>query len=86
MYPSVSQFSSRADGMPEAMPPSAFERNQPTPKPTPKFSTTPRPSKKPKPSGGLTLPSESTYKPIGSGASAWVGGSLGGGGGAMSRK
>ena len=86
MYPISSQFSVRADGMPEAIPPSAFERNKPTPKPTPKFSATPKPSKTPKPSGGLMLPSESTYKPVGSGASAAFGGSAGGGGGPMGRK
>ena len=80
MYPSNSQFSVRADGMPEAMPPSVFERNNPKPKATPKVTP---PSK---PAGGLSLPSEKTYKPVGSGASAWVGGTLGGGGGAMGRK
>lgn len=40
MYPSNSQFSVRADGMPEAMPPSVFERNNPTPKATPKATPT----------------------------------------------
>ena len=39
-----------------------------------------------KPSGNLSIPKENNYKPVGSGASAWVGGSLGGGGGAMGRK
>ena len=39
-----------------------------------------------KPSGGLSLPKENNYKPVGSGASAWVGGAAGGGGGSMGRK
>jgi hypothetical protein len=66
------------------MPPSAFERNSPTPKPTPTFKPkTPKQSKSP---GGLSIPNESVYKPVGSGASAWTGGLAGGGGGAMGRK
>jgi hypothetical protein len=39
-----------------------------------------------RPGGGLSIPNEKVYKPIGSGASAWMGGSSGGGGGGMGRK
>lgn len=88
MFPSVSQFSKRADGMPEAMPPSAFERNTPkfrpgagAPAPMPVYPKSPK-----KPAGGLSIPKENNYKPVGSGASAAFGGSLGGGGGPMGRK
>ena len=35
---------------------------------------------------GLSIPKENNYKPVGSGASAWTGGNLGGGGGGMGRK
>lgn len=86
MYPVSSQFSVRADGMPEAMPPSAFERNKPTPKPTPKFSATPKPSKTPKPSAGVSVSDPKVFVPQGSGASSSFGGSMGGGGGPMGRK
>ena len=82
MYPASSQFSVRADGMPEAMPPSAFERNNPTPKPTPK----PKTSKTPKPSVGVSISDPKVFVPQGSGASSSFGGSMGGGGGPMGRK
>jgi hypothetical protein len=85
MYPRNSQFSTRADGMPEAMPPSAFERNTPTPKATPKL--TPVVPAVPKKQVGASIEgSKSIFVPKGSGASAAFGGSLGGGGGPMGRK
>ncbi len=72
------QWSIKADGMPEPMPPSAFAN--PTPTPTSKL--TPKPTPKPKKlyvgRGGMP-----EYKPVGSGNSAAVGGISGGGGGAM---
>lgn len=85
MYPSNSQFSVRADGMPEAMPPSAFERNTPTPKPTPKL--TPVVPAVPKKQPGASIGgARNVFVPQGSGASAAFGGSMGGGGGPMGRK
>lgn len=74
------QWSIKADGMPEPMPPSAFAN--PTPTPTPKLKLTPKPTPKPKKlyvgRGGMP-----EYKPVGSGNSAAIGGLSGGGGGAM---
>lgn len=85
MYPVNSQFSVRADGMPEAMPPSVFERNNPTPKPTPKL--TPAAPSAPKKQPGVSVEGgKNVFVPKGSGASASFGGSLGGGGGPMGRK
>ena len=85
MYPSKSQFSTKADGMPEAMPPSAFERNNPTPKPSAKPA--PIVPLVPKKQVGASIEgSKSIFVPKGSGASASFGGSLGGGGGPMGRK
>ena len=71
-----SQWSVKADGMPQPIPPSAFANPTPTPKPT----KTPTPKKSRTP-GGLSIPKESKYNPGGSGNSAMVGGFLGGGGG-----
>jgi hypothetical protein len=78
-----SQWSVRADGMPEPMTPSMF--GPPTPKPTKTPTTKPTPKKTTR-SGGMSIPKENNYNPVGSGASAWTGGSAGGGGGAMGRK
>ena len=75
------QWSIKADGYGSPLPPSAFAT--PTPKPKPTKTPTPKKSRTP---GGLSIPNEKVYTPVGSGASAWVGGALGGGGGAMSRK
>ncbi len=72
------QWSIKADGMPEPMPPSAFAN--PTPTPTSKL--TPKPTPKPKKlyvgRGGMP-----EYKPVGSGNSAAVGGISGGSSNAM---
>ena len=74
------QWSIKADGMPEPMPPSAFAN----PTPTPKLKLTPKPKPTPKPKklyvGGGGMPE---YKPVGSGNSAMTGGFIGGGGGPM---
>lgn len=85
MYPRISQFSTKADGMPEAMPPSAFERNSPTPKPSVKPA--PIVPLVPKKQVGMSVAgSKNVFVPQGSGASASFGGSMGGGGGPMGRK
>jgi hypothetical protein len=73
-----SQWSFKADGMPEPMNPSMF--GPPTPKPTPTKTSTPKPTPSPKKlyvgKGGMP-----EYRPVGSGNSAMIGGFMGGGGG-----
>lgn len=93
MYPINSQFSTRADGMPEAMPPSAFAKPTPTPTLTPKYRPgtpgplpgKPNPPSK-QPGSSIDGGNKNVFVPKGSGASAAFSGSMGGGGGPMGRK
>jgi hypothetical protein len=76
-----SQWTIKADGYGSPMPPSVFAKPTPTPTKTPTPKKTPKPKKLYVGNGGMP-----EYTPVGSGASAWVGGALGGGGGAVGRK
>lgn len=90
MFPRKSQWSLRADGMPEPMPPSAFAKPTPTPTLTPKYRPgtpgplpgKPNPPSK-QPGASIDGGNKNTFVPQGSGASASFGGGMSGGSGSI---